>query len=118
MDPLAATKILKYPDHDYDAMASTFRLLGTGVTLTQADKAILMEPQHMPPAEKQGKGRVLRVTQERYVKIVRLVCDAIAIEEVIVNTSKLRQYFATVAMKARSGEGEAEGNGDSRMVDV
>lgn len=72
----------------------------------------------MPPAEKQGKCRVLRVTQQRVVKIVRLVCSAIRIETVIVNTSKLRQYFATVAMKAGAGTEEAGAGGDSTMVDA
>ena len=44
IDPLASTNQLKYPKHDHDAIASTFRLMGTDVTLTQADKCILMEP--------------------------------------------------------------------------
>ena len=117
-DSLASTKQLKHLKHVHDAMTPIFRLMGTGMTLTQADKCILMESQHMPPAEKQGKCRVLRLTQQWFVKIVGFVCSAIGIEIVIVNTFKLRQYFVTVAMKAGAGTEEAGAGGDSSMVDA
>ena len=64
-------------------------------------------------AKKQRKCRVLRVIQKRFVKIVRFVCSTIKVETVIVNTSKLRQYFATTAMKTE-GDGEKTENDDEK----
>ena len=114
---MSATKELAYPDYDDDVIASTFRLLGTGITLTKADKVVLMEPQHLSLAEKQAKARALRLTQERFVMIARLVCPNIAIEKVIVNTNRLREYFATAVMKAGTGAEETEQQ-DRDMTDV
>ena len=47
-----------------------------------------MEPQHTPPTEKQGKGRVLLMSQKRFVKIVRLVCVDLPLERSIWNTGE------------------------------
>ena len=88
------------------------------VTLTQTNKCILMKSQHMSSAEKQRKCRVLRVIQKKNVKIVRLGCFVIKIETVIVNTSKLRQYFATAMMKTENDDEKTENNENSSMIDV
>ena len=98
----AATKSLMYPDHDFDALTSTFRLMGTGVTLTEADKCILMEPQHMPPTEVQGWSRVLRISQRRFVHIVRLVSTDLPCERDVRNTGKLRAYLSAATMTSKS----------------
>ena len=86
----------------------------------------------MSSAKKQRKCRVLRVIQKRFVKIVRLVCSTIKVETVIVNTSKLRQYFVTTAMKtedddektenddqkAENDDEQTKNNEDSNMIDA
>lgn len=77
----------------------------------EADKCILMEPQHMPSAEEQGKARISRVRQKRFVRIVRLLCPEVKIEAAIVNTSRLRAYFATVALNAGAEDAEMRNAG-------
>ena len=77
-----------------------------------------MKSQHMSFAKKQRKCRVLRVIQKRDVKIVKLVCFVIKIETVIVNTSKLRQYFATAMMKTKDDDEKTENNENNSMIDV
>ena len=60
---MSATKELAYPDYDADVIASTFRLLGTDVALTQADEVLLMKPSYLPLSGHQAKARALRLTQ-------------------------------------------------------
>ena len=116
-NPLSSKQALMYPDHDVDVMASTFRLMGTGVTLTAADKCVLMEPQHMPPTETQGKRRVWRISQEREVRIVRLVCVDIAVEKDVVNLGKLREHLSNATMRLAAGDEGQGDSGDLEMVD-
>lgn len=124
-DLTAATNTLKYPNNDDNVMCSTFRLMGLGVTLTAADKCLLMEPQHLPAVEDQGKSRILRIGQvSKMVRIVRYLCPSIPMEEAIVNTNKLRLYFAQMAISGDipatqpNADGETGGDGPSNKEDT
>ena len=114
----AFTKQLKFSIYDHDTLISTFRLMSIDVILTQANKCILMKSQHMSSAEKQKKCRVLRVIQKKNVKIVKFLCFVIKIETMIVNTSKLRQYFAIAMMKTENDNEKTENNENNNMINV
>ncbi|KAL2039455.1 hypothetical protein N7G274_007727 [Stereocaulon virgatum] len=104
-DPQRTDGRLLYPLMDRDVLAGTFKTMGVGLTLTAADKVILMEPSANPGIEKQGLSRAVRIGQKKEVQITYLRCPAILIEDRLRKTNSLRQFFAAGALEEAYVEG-------------
>lgn len=96
------------PSYNRDAIVGTFRVMGLGITLTAADRVILMEPNTMPSTEAQGIARVVRITQSRMVYVARLLCPDVKIESNILDTNALRSYFVEETLKGPTQTDEKE----------
>ncbi|KAL9037174.1 MAG: hypothetical protein Q9180_003871 [Flavoplaca navasiana] len=96
LDDVSGVK-LAHPEWDKRVWIGTIKSMGLGLTLTAADKVIVLEPNTMPTDEAQVIARAIRIGQEMVVFVTRLVCPAVGIEKVILNTNSLRDFLVTRA---------------------
>ncbi|KAL9641365.1 MAG: hypothetical protein Q9204_000060 [Flavoplaca sp. TL-2023a] len=96
LDDVSGIK-LAHPEWDKRVWIGTIKSMGLGLTLTAADKVIVLEPNTMPTDEAQVIARAIRIGQEKVVFVNRLVCPAVGIEKVILNTNSLRDFLVTRA---------------------
>ncbi|KAL9025968.1 MAG: hypothetical protein Q9196_005295 [Gyalolechia fulgens] len=89
---IKATKTL-YAQFDTDAIVGTFGVMGLGVTLTKADRVVILEPNTLPSVEIQGIARAVRITQKNKVEVRRLLCPTVKVEKTILSLNALRSYF-------------------------
>lgn len=82
---------------DKDVWIGTLKTMGVGLTLTQADKVILLEPNSMPSDELQAQARAIRIGQKKTVSVIRLMSPDVGIEQAIRNINSLRQFLFTNA---------------------
>ncbi|KAL9041310.1 MAG: hypothetical protein Q9180_001361 [Flavoplaca navasiana] len=99
LDDVTQTK-LAHPEWDKRVWIGTIKTMGLGLTLTAADKVIVLEPNTMPTDEAQAIARAIRIGQLRKVYVNRLICPAVGVEKVILNTSELRDFLVTRAFVA------------------
>merc|ERR1712050_462111 len=69
-------KINKFqqPDSQYFAMCLSVQVGGLGLTITGADRVILVDPAWNPSQDAQAIDRVHRLGQRRQVVVYRLIC--------------------------------------------
>mmetsp|Transcript_38899 Transcript_38899/g.70148 ORF Transcript_38899/g.70148 Transcript_38899/m.70148 type:complete len:992 (+) Transcript_38899:42-3017(+) len=68
------------PDSKYFALCLSMQVGGTGLTVTAADRVILVDPAWNPSADAQAIDRVHRLGQTKPVVVYRLICSG-AIED-------------------------------------
>eukprot|EP00930_Biecheleria_cincta_P005047 TRINITY_DN10596_c0_g3_i3.p1 TRINITY_DN10596_c0_g3~~TRINITY_DN10596_c0_g3_i3.p1 ORF type:complete len:1096 (-),score=248.22 TRINITY_DN10596_c0_g3_i3:301-3312(-) len=75
-------KLMKFqqPDSTYFALCLSMQVGGTGLTVTGADRVILVDPAWNPSADAQAIDRVHRIGQTREVVVYRLIASS-AIED-------------------------------------
>lgn len=93
-------KALAHPEWDLDVLCGTYGTMGVGVTLTAADKIVLMEPVGDPGKEIQAIARPLRINQKREVKVIKMKCPTVPIEGRLNNTNTIRKYLVERIMSS------------------
>jgi len=63
------------PDSKYFALCLSMKVGGTGLTVTGADRVILVDPAWNPSADAQAIDRVHRIGQTKPVVVYRLICS-------------------------------------------
>lgn len=96
LDDVTGTKLTQ-PKWNRRVWIGTIKTMGLGLTLTAADKVVVLEPNMMPTDEAQAIARAIRIGQTKKVFVNRLVCPTIGIEDKILNTNKLRDFLVTRA---------------------
>lgn len=66
----------------HKVMLLTIQVGGLGLTLTGADRVILLGPRYNPTVDSQAVGRAYRITQKRPVKVYRLLMAGLIDEKV------------------------------------
>lgn len=93
----------EFKDGDTDAFFISLKAGGTGLTLTEADYVIVLDPWWNPAAEDQAIDRAHRIGQERNVMVYRYVSAGTIEEKVIALQEKKRQLFADVVDAGAGG---------------
>ncbi len=87
------------PEWDKRVFIGTMKTMNVGLTLTEADKVILLEPNPMPTDELQAMHRAIRIGQTRTVYVTRLTCPSIGIEAAIMGVNDVRSLLVSRAFE-------------------
>ena len=86
----------EFKSGETDAFFISLKAGGTGLTLTEADYVIVLDPWWNPAAEDQAIDRAHRIGQQRSVMVYRYVSAGTIEEKVVALQEKKRQLFADV----------------------
>jgi SNF2 family DNA or RNA helicase len=111
----AIIKKFQSEDNGYHILIANLGTCNTGITLTRANVAVMLEPHTSPTMEIQFSHRPIRVTQkEPYVRVYRLCNTASALEWRIYEICAARNKFSdsTYSSSAAGEKGEGKVNPD------
>lgn len=94
-------KLMKFqqPDSKYFALCLSMQVGGTGLTVTGADRVILVDPSWNPSADAQAIDRVHRIGQTREVVVYRLIASA-SIEDKMFRLQIFKRGLSKTFMEA------------------
>ena len=93
----------EFKSGDTDAFFISLKAGGTGLTLTEADYVIVLDPWWNPAAEDQAIDRAHRIGQTKNVMVYRYVSADSIEEKVVALQEKKRQLFADVVDAGAGG---------------
>ena len=98
----------EFKDGDADAFFISLKAGGTGLTLTEADYVIVLDPWWNPAAEDQAIDRAHRIGQTNPVMVYRYVSAGTIEDKVVELQEKKRKLFEDV-VDAGAGGGRLSG---------
>ncbi|VDM30476.1 unnamed protein product [Hydatigera taeniaeformis] len=114
LKPDERVAVLKQFAHDrsYTAMLLTTQVGGVGLTITSADRVVILDPSWNPSVDAQAVDRVYRIGQHSNVVVYRLITCA-TVEEKIYR----RQVFKDSVIRQTIGRASADRPADADVTD-